>query len=190
MCFLYKNELPGKKVFEIDQLWIISDDNIGGLFKGQQDIQSKALLTPSPLLRRMHKAVTTAGNDGFMHAAQEGAGREKSFGLNILLPFEQAANIVIANDPKLVYFKYFFTRKLIFVKETHAFALFPGGFGTHDEAFEALTLLQTGKSSLMPVVFVDARIARIGTTGMPLSSTTCCNQAIFLRVICICSKSP
>jgi uncharacterized protein (TIGR00730 family) len=100
--------------------------------------------------------VITGGGDGFMHAAQEGAGREKSFGLNILLPFEQAANVVIANDPKLVYFKYFFTRKLIFVKETHAFALFPGGFGTHDEAFEALTLLQTGKSSLMPVVFVDA----------------------------------
>jgi uncharacterized protein (TIGR00730 family) len=100
--------------------------------------------------------VITGGGDGFMHAAQEGAGREKSFGLNILLPFEQAANVVIANDPKLVYFKYFFTRKLIFVKETHAFALFPGGFGTHDEAFEALTLLQTGKSSLVPVVFMDA----------------------------------
>jgi hypothetical protein len=60
--------------------------------------------------------VITGGGDGFMHAAQEGAGREKSFGLNILLPFEQAANVVIANDPKLVYFKYFFTRKLIFVK--------------------------------------------------------------------------
>ena len=100
--------------------------------------------------------VITGGGDGFMHAAQEGAGRENSFGLNILLPFEQPANAVIANDPKLVYFKYFFTRKLIFVKETHAFALFPGGFGTHDEAFEALTLLQTGKSSLVPVVFVDA----------------------------------
>src|SRR5207248_8883080 len=100
--------------------------------------------------------VITGGGDGFMHAAQEGAGREKSFGLNILLPFEQAANVVIANDPKLVYFKYFFTRKLIFVKETHAFALFPGGFGTHDEAFEALTLLQTGKSDLLPVVFLDA----------------------------------
>src|SRR5262249_37759019 len=100
--------------------------------------------------------VITGGGDGFMHAAQEGAGREKSFGLNILLPFEQAAHVVIAHDPKLVYFQFFFTRKLIFVKETHAFALFPGGFGTHDEAFEALTLLQTGKSSLMPVVFVDA----------------------------------
>lgn len=108
--------------------------------------------------RRMVEAgfmvITGAGN-GIMHAAQEGAGRNHSFGLNILLPFEQAPNKIIANDAKLVYFKYFFTRKLIFVKETSAFALFPGGFGTHDEAFEALTLLQTGKSGLMPVVFVD-----------------------------------
>lgn len=88
--------------------------------------------------------VITGGGDGFMHAAQEGAGREKSFGLNILLPFEQGANAVIANDPKLVYFKYFFTRKLIFVKETHAFALFPGGFGTL-EADEQLAFDVTGR---------------------------------------------
>ncbi len=100
--------------------------------------------------------VITGAGAGIMRAAQEGAGRGSSFGLNILLPFEQTANEVILNDPKLIYFKYFFVRKLIFVKETHAFALFPGGFGTHDEAFEALTLLQTGKSDLMPVVFVDA----------------------------------
>ncbi len=99
--------------------------------------------------------VITGAGDGIMRAAQEGAGREHSFGLNILLPFEQEVNETIADDPKLIYFKYFFTRKLIFVKETHAFALFPGGFGTHDEAFEALTLLQTGKSTMMPVVFVD-----------------------------------
>lgn len=99
--------------------------------------------------------ITGAGN-GIMRAAQEGAGRDHSFGLNILLPFEQSPNDIIANDTKLIFFKYFFTRKLIFVKETSAFALFPGGFGTHDEAFEALTLLQTGKSSPMPVVFVDA----------------------------------
>jgi uncharacterized protein (TIGR00730 family) len=108
--------------------------------------------------RRMTEAgfmVITGAGDGIMHAAQEGAGRDNSFGLNILLPFEQGANPFIANDPKLIYFKYFFTRKLLFVKETHAVALFPGGFGTHDEAFEALTLLQTGKSTLMPVVFLD-----------------------------------
>lgn len=109
--------------------------------------------------RRMVQAgfmVITGAGAGIMHAAQEGAGREQSFGLNILLPYTQEANAVIINDPKLIYFKYFFVRKLIFVKETHAFALFPGGFGTHDEAFEALTLLQTGKSTPMPVVFVDA----------------------------------
>lgn len=109
--------------------------------------------------RRMVEAgfmVITGAGAGIMRAAQEGAGRENSFGLNILLPFEQSANEVILDDPKLIYFKYFFVRKLIFVKETHAFALFPGGFGTHDEAFEALTLLQTGKSDLLPVVFVDA----------------------------------
>jgi len=100
--------------------------------------------------------VITGAGDGMMRAAQEGAGRAHSFGLNILLPFEQQANDIIINDPKLVYFKYFFTRKLIFVKETNAFALFPGGFDTHDEAFEALTLLQTGKSALMPVVFIEA----------------------------------
>jgi uncharacterized protein (TIGR00730 family) len=99
--------------------------------------------------------VITGAGDGIMRAAQEGAGRERSFGLNILLPFEQEANEIIVNDPKLVYLKYFFTRKLLFVKEAHAFVLFPGGFGTHDEAFETLTLMQTGKSELTPVVFLD-----------------------------------
>lgn len=99
--------------------------------------------------------VITGAGDGIMKAAQEGAGRDHSFGVNIMLPFEQAANEIIQNDPKLVYLKYFFTRKLIFVKETDAFALFPGGFGTHDEAFESLTLMQTGKCDLMPVVFLD-----------------------------------
>ena len=81
----------------------------------------------------------TGGADGIMRAAQEGAGREHSFGVNIMLPFEQGANAVIADDPKLVTFKYFFTRKLMFQKESHAIALFPGGFGTHDEGFEILT---------------------------------------------------
>jgi hypothetical protein len=112
----------------------------------------------STFARRIAEAgfmVITGAGDGIMKAAQEGAGRERSFGLNILLPFEQEANSIIANDAKLVYLKYFFTRKLLFVKEAHAFALFPGGFGTHDEAFEALTLMQTGKSDLMPIVFLD-----------------------------------
>jgi uncharacterized protein (TIGR00730 family) len=100
--------------------------------------------------------VVTGGGDGIMRACQEGAGRERSFGANIRLPFEQEANEFILNDPKLVTFRYFFTRKLIFVKEADAVVLFPGGFGTHDEGFEVLTLVQTGKSRPMPIVFVDA----------------------------------
>jgi uncharacterized protein (TIGR00730 family) len=99
-------------------------------------------------------AITGAG-DGIMGAAQGGAGRDRSFGVNIRLPFEQRANPVIAEDRKLINFRYFFTRKVTFVKEAHAIALFPGGFGTHDEAFEALTLIQTGKSEILPVVFID-----------------------------------
>lgn len=99
--------------------------------------------------------VVTGGGGGIMEAGHAGAGREMSFGLNIVLPFEQEANAVIARDEKLINFKYFFTRKLLFVKEVHAIALFPGGFGTQDECFEALTLVQTGKRDLMPIVCVD-----------------------------------
>lgn len=99
--------------------------------------------------------VITGAGGGVMEAAQGGAGRTRSFGVNIRLPFEQKANTFIDQDPKLINFKYFFTRKLMFVKETDAIALFPGGFGTHDEGFESLTLVQTGKSSLLPIVFVD-----------------------------------
>ncbi|WP_447974536.1 LOG family protein [Nitrospira sp. Kam-Ns4a] len=100
--------------------------------------------------------VITGGADGIMRACQEGAGREHSFGVNIMLPFEQGANSVIADDPKLVTFKYFFTRKLMFVKECCAAAMFPGGFGTHDEGFEVLTLAQTGKSAPQPYVCLQA----------------------------------
>jgi uncharacterized protein (TIGR00730 family) len=99
--------------------------------------------------------VITGGGEGIMGAAQRGAGREQSFGLNIRLPFEQDPNIEIAGDRKLINFKYFFTRKLCFIKESDAIALFPGGFGTHDEGFEALTLMQTGKSMPKPLVFID-----------------------------------
>src|SRR5215510_7435761 len=100
--------------------------------------------------------VITGGADGIMRAAQEGAGRENSFGVNIMLPFEQGPNTTIADDPKLVTFKYFFTRKLIFQKEANAIALFPGGFGTHDEGFEILTLAQTGKSDPQPIICLQA----------------------------------
>jgi uncharacterized protein (TIGR00730 family) len=99
--------------------------------------------------------VITGGGEGIMGAAQRGAGRENSFGLNIRLPFEQRPNEIIEGDPKLINFNYFFTRKLNFVKETHAFALFPGGFGTMDETFEVLTLMQTGKARIIPVVLLD-----------------------------------
>jgi hypothetical protein len=100
--------------------------------------------------------VITGGADGIMRAAQEGAGRENSFGVNIMLPFEQGPNSTIADDPKLITFKYFFTRKLMFQKEANAIVLFPGGFGTHDEGFEILTLAQTGKSNPQPIVCLQA----------------------------------
>jgi uncharacterized protein (TIGR00730 family) len=100
--------------------------------------------------------VVTGAGAGIMGAAQEGAGGERSFGLNIRLPFEQEANPWIAADPKLITFKYFFTRKLFLVKEASAVALFPGGFGTMDEAYEVVTLLQTGKASLVPMVLIEA----------------------------------
>jgi uncharacterized protein (TIGR00730 family) len=99
--------------------------------------------------------VVTGGGGGIMEAGHVGAGRENSMGLNILLPFEQAANPVIAGDQKLVHMKYFFTRKLMFVKESDAMCLLPGGFGTLDEGLEVLTLLQTGKRDMVPVVFLD-----------------------------------
>ncbi len=108
--------------------------------------------------RRMVEAgymVITGASSGIMEAGHVGAGRENSIGVNILLPFEQTANAVIAHDAKLMHLKYFFTRKLLFVKESNAVALFPGGFGTMDEGFEVLTLVQTGKSHLFPIVMVD-----------------------------------
>ena len=100
--------------------------------------------------------VVTGAAQGIMEAGHVGAGREHSMGLNILLPFEQSSNAVIAGDPKLVHMKYFFTRKLVFVKECNAVVCLPGGFGTLDEGLEVLTLLQTGKRDMVPVVFLDS----------------------------------
>jgi uncharacterized protein (TIGR00730 family) len=99
--------------------------------------------------------VITGAGGGIMQAGHEGAGPKMSFGANIRLPWEQAANPVIREDKKLITFKYFFTRKLIFIRHSDAIALFPGGFGTMDEGYEALTLMQTGKSQLMPLVLID-----------------------------------
>ena len=99
--------------------------------------------------------VITGAGGGIMEAGHGGAGAKGSFGLNISLPFEQSANEFIHGDHKLIDFKYFFTRKLMFVRSSHAIACFPGGFGTMDEAFEVLTLIQTGKCPPMPMVFVN-----------------------------------
>ncbi len=99
--------------------------------------------------------VITGAAEGIMRAGIEGAGAENSFGVNILLPFEKGPTKLIQDDPKVVRFKYFFTRKVFFVMEADAIALFPGGFGTHDEGFEVLTLLQTGKAPPMPVVLME-----------------------------------
>ena len=142
------------------------------VFAGYRDIRKVSTFgsarTPPehPAYRQAHEfsrrladlgyMVITGAGGGIMRACQEGSGRERSFGINIRLPFEQAPNEFIHRDPKLVNFKYFFTRKLMFVKEADAVAVFPGGFGTHDEGFESLTLLQTGKSKIVPVVFLDA----------------------------------
>lgn len=100
--------------------------------------------------------VMTGAGPGIMQAGIEGAGVENSFGINIVLPFEADAASVIANDRKLINFRYFFTRKLVFMKESHGFVLLPGGFGTMDESFELLTLMQTGKHPICPVVLLDA----------------------------------
>ncbi|HTN70968.1 MAG TPA: TIGR00730 family Rossman fold protein [Methylomirabilota bacterium] len=99
--------------------------------------------------------VITGAGPGVMQAGHEGAGREKSFGVNIRLPSIQKANRFIRGDPKLMNFHFFFTRKLMFVKEADAVIIFPGGFGTHDELAEALTLAQTGKSQLVPIILMD-----------------------------------
>jgi uncharacterized protein (TIGR00730 family) len=106
------------------------------------------------LAREGYMVITGAG-PGIMQAGHEGAGRDKSFGVNIRLPAVQKANRFIQDDAKLMSFHFFFTRKLMFVKEADAVVIFPGGFGTHDELTEALTLAQTGKSQIIPIVLVD-----------------------------------
>lgn len=107
------------------------------------------------LIQREGWMVITGAGDGIMRAGHHGASRDSSFGVAISLPFEQSTNDIIADDPKLITFRYFFTRKLIFVKEARAIVLFPGGFGTQDEGFESLTLVQTVKSSPVPIVLCD-----------------------------------
>jgi len=107
-------------------------------------------------MRERRWMVITGAGDGIMGAGQRGAGRAASFGVAIRLPHEQKTNVVIADDAKLINFKYFFTRKILFLKEASAIALFPGGFGTQDEGFEAMTMIQTGKTNVVPIVMIDA----------------------------------
>ena len=107
-------------------------------------------------MRQSNWMVITGAGDGIMKAGHGGAGREASFGVAISLPFEQKTNDIIDGDKKLINFKYFFTRKLLFMKEAKAVALFPGGFGTQDEGFEVMTLVQTGKATMLPIVLLDA----------------------------------
>lgn len=106
-------------------------------------------------LREAGYMVITGGGPGIMQAVNEGAGVEHSFGVNIRLPFEQKSNPVIHGNPRSITYKYFFNRKVAFLKEAHAVALFPGGFGTLDEAMETLTLVQTGKRDLIPLILID-----------------------------------
>ncbi|MCK9430354.1 MAG: TIGR00730 family Rossman fold protein, partial [Candidatus Omnitrophica bacterium] len=110
--------------------------------------------------------IVTGGGPGVMEAGNKGAGLGKDFALNIRLPFEQKPNPYIDEKEKLINFKYFFTRKLIFVKETDATALFPGGFGTLDEGFEMITLIQTGKSRPRPIVLMEPKGSSYWATWM------------------------
>lgn len=119
------------------------------------DVEYQQARETGRLLAEAGFMVITGAGPGIMQAGHEGAGVEHSFGANIRLPWEQSANPVIAEDKKLVTFKYFFTRKLTFLRHSDAIVLFPGGFGTMDEGYESLTLMQTGKSKSMPLVLVD-----------------------------------
>ncbi|BDS08710.1 Rossman fold protein, TIGR00730 family [Oceaniferula spumae] len=122
-----------------------------------EEPEYKAAVEFTEKMREAGFMTITGAGPGIMAAGNEGAGREDSFGLNINLPFEAAANAFIAGDEKLVDFNFFFTRKLSFVKESDAVAAFPGGFGTMDEIFETLTLIQTGKAAIYPLVLIDAK---------------------------------
>lgn len=122
-----------------------------------EEAEYKAAVDFSRKMRDAGFMTITGAGPGIMAAGNEGAGREDSFGLNINLPFEAVANPFISGDPKLIGFDYFFTRKFSFIKEGDAVVAFPGGFGTMDEIFETLTLIQTGKVSIYPLVLVDAK---------------------------------
>ena len=122
--------------------------------KPEESVYKMACLLGQKLVKAGHMVIT-GGGGGIMHAVNEGAGPEHSFAVNIRLPHEQKPNIVVEGNPRLITYKYFFNRKVAFLKEASAVVLFPGGFGTLDEAMETLTLLQTGKHDPFPLILVD-----------------------------------
>lgn len=121
----------------------------------QDSDEYKMTVKLSELIVKIGFKVITGGGPGIMEAGNKGAGREDSFSLNIKLPFEQKHNPYISGDKKAINFKYFFNRKLFFLKESDATVIFPGGFGTLDECFENITLIQTGKSKPRPIILID-----------------------------------
>lgn len=127
--------------------------------------------------------VVTGAGPGIMEAGMSGAGREMSIGVSIRLPFETSANSIIAGDDKYVSMRYFFTRKLMLVKESQAFICMPGGFGTLDEMFELLTLSQTGKGNPVPIVVLDLPNDPFGKILISLSETLSCRENLFLHKI-------
>lgn len=120
-----------------------------------EDFSYRLCLDFSRRLADLGYMIITGGGPGIMQAGNEGAGSENSFAVNIFLPFEQSPNLVMANTPRLITYKYFFNRKVAFVKEADAIAVFPGGFGTLDEAMEVFTLIQTGKTNPKPLLLID-----------------------------------
>lgn len=127
----------------------------GSARTAQDDFSYRLCLEFSRRLAERGYMIITGGGPGIMRAGNEGAGSENSFAVNIYLPFEQSPNIVMANTPRLITYKYFFNRKVAFVKESDAIAVFPGGFGTLDEAMEVFTLIQTGKTTPKPLLLID-----------------------------------
>lgn len=117
----------------------------------------KVTVELSKLMAQAGWMIITGAGGGIMEAGHVGPGRERSFGVAIRLPFETTANEVIAGDEKLIHFRYFFTRKLMFLSQAEAVVLVPGGFGTMDEAYETLTLVQTGKASMIPIVLLEGQ---------------------------------
>jgi uncharacterized protein (TIGR00730 family) len=120
-----------------------------------EELSYKLCLEFSRRLAELGYMIITGGGPGIMQAGNEGAGSDNSFAVNIYLPFEQSPNLVMANTPRLITYKYFFNRKVAFVKEADAIAVFPGGFGTLDEAMEVFTLIQTGKTTPKPLLLID-----------------------------------